>query len=355
MPEGEKAMLESLAGFSSFSVLIPPNTSKIFEPLLNTLKRLIKESPNGNGFVDKDIVMVETLRETGIEGFVVDVGSELGWNRNQLYTTILEAFRNGSSVRNTFPLFKTGQTPDSWGLTFAGIAVDNPNVLKGKNITSVFLDTRIRATGGLNGKFLKGLRAAIGSKLQLSVSIGILEDHVQTCLMRLVQRDALRERILSGIRIPDGQISSYAVRSAFNDCRDSGTEPIFRAMCGAKTERERSRDNNVYAPTGTRLVWRRAEIGADEFDDFDVVDTTTPGSLDKLVFNEIMTGLERIARQNYPESAIQIIDVFRARAEGISIRYLSSNVKDKVQDCVEKAADSGLFRDFEGINIPSVF
>jgi len=345
-------MQETSSRFVSFSTILPPDPPKIFKPLLETLGRIVGGSPNV--FVGHDEIVSETLREAGISEFVVDSGSEIGWNRDRVRSTVMDAFRNGTDAQSTFPLFKMGTAPDSWGLTAAGASAVDPERLKGKNLTSAFLDARIVSTGGINGKFMKGLRAAVGSKLQLSAAIGIVDDHVQTCLMRLVQRDSLRERILSGMRIPDGQIASYAVRSAFNDCRDSGTEPVARAMCGARTERERDRDVNVYAPVTTRLAWRRAEVGADEFDDFDVVDTT-PGSLDVLSFNEIMDGLESIAHANHPDAALEIVEIFRTRAEGLPLPRVSPVVAAKIKDCVKKAAHGGLLKGLDGADMVAVF
>jgi len=57
--------------------------------------------------------------------------------------------------------------------------------------------------------------------------------------VRLISRDSFAERVLLGEHITVSQVLLYASRSAFNDARGSGTEPVCRELYYARTETER--------------------------------------------------------------------------------------------------------------------
>ncbi len=108
------------------------------------------------------------------------------------------------------------------------------------NATSLWLTKHLTPEpGSAESKLMRMMKAAVAKKCPVSASMDQVEDHVQQCFLRLIRRDSLRKRLEDGCNITYTHIATYAVRSAYTDVRDAGTEPLCREMFGARTEKER--------------------------------------------------------------------------------------------------------------------
>lgn len=228
----------------------PPTAKFFFEPLLRAFGKASKCS-------SRVIPRTEILRLTLLEvGYDLDRLHKEPHNLSnrtcydRVVKKIDKAFWLGKTCRN--PIFVV-EVQGSWRLTEIGVA--HAKEFNGKNLTAEFLDQRLKATGGLKGTLWSLLRWAVARKLPTSAASGLVDDHLHNCVMRLVARDSCRKRLLAGIPIPDTLLASWAVRSAYTDIRDWGTNPITREVYGARTEREL--EKNVVLPpiSDPRVIW----------------------------------------------------------------------------------------------------
>jgi hypothetical protein len=124
-----------------------------------------------------------------------------------------------------------------WALTELGISrsreINGIGSDPERSLTSQFLDERLAA--GLYDRLLR----AVSKKFRVSATCRMVEDHVHTYLAKLVQRDALHDRLTLGQPIYDSKVATWCCRSAQNDIRGMGTNPITRAIYGAQTATER--------------------------------------------------------------------------------------------------------------------
>ena len=63
------------------------------------------------------------------------------------------------------------------------------------NVTANFLGRRLMETGGYQGSFMRTLRSAVMSNLPVSAAVGMVDDHIQNCFVRLIFRDSLKKRL----------------------------------------------------------------------------------------------------------------------------------------------------------------
>ena len=161
------------------------------------------------------------------------------------------------------------------------------------NATSIFLAKRLKET---RGGLFKTIKYAVAANMRVSSATSQLDDHVQTCLLRLISRDSLRTRILMDLPIRDNHIAHWAVRSAYADARNDGTEPVAREFHGARTEGERNGATLVHAETisDNRVIWNSDAgdvAGHDAGTWADIVDTASSFratvSEDEIFFNDL--------------------------------------------------------------------
>jgi hypothetical protein len=192
---------------------------------------------------------------------------------------------------------------------------------RARNATSNFLDKRLRETGGMTGSFMAHLRAAVAYHLPVSRTVGIIEDHVQNCFLRLISRDSLAKRLADGYTITNAQVALFAVRAGYTDIRDSGTDPVCREMYGARTEREREKGVVTMPITDPRIVWAQPDDeNAGTW--VDIADNDT-NQEDVLNFADIWQRLEDTIRKHKPNAADRYIEILRAKAQGSSINDIA--------------------------------
>ena len=215
------------------------------------------------------------------------------------------------------------------------------------------------------------MEKAVASRCPVSAASNQVGDHVSQCIMRLIHRDALRERILAGTPVTDSHLCTYAVRSAWSDARNSGTNPVCRELFWARTETDRkkkpSEDPTVKVQLDPRLCFARGD-----FEDVskvntglyfagnplpDIVDTPAHEVEDVIFFEENIWGalveeLKRVKPTVYPrylkvlevklkgggaQQVAKEIDVSRSRA---------TSMIAETRRVLREARASGTFSDY---------
>lgn len=109
------------------------------------------------------------------------------------------------------------------------------------NLTAVWLRThgvRVRAM----------LVSFLTSKLTTSRRMSLVEDHVQTFLCRLVERDTLRDHLSEGKEPAPSVLRIWLIQSAATEMRGWGVDASLRVSRGAKTHRDRLVDSGKKDP-----------------------------------------------------------------------------------------------------------
>ena len=188
----------------------------------------------------------------------------------------------------------------------------------GSNATSKFLDKRLRETGGYQGTLMRALRTAVVNHLPMSYTVGMVDDHIQTCFSRLISRDSLADRLAEGHLITDQQLAMFAVRSGYTDVRDSGTNPVCRELYGARTEREREKGVGFLPMMDARIVWSSEEDGEGDGAWTDIADNAA-NQEDAVAFAQVWDRLEGIIRKHKPQAADRYIGLLRSKANGAAL------------------------------------
>lgn len=115
-------------------------------------------------------------------------------------------------------------------------------------------------------------------KLPTSRRVSVVEDHVQTFLLRLVERDTLGPFLREGKRIQPSVLRVWAYQSACTEMRGWGVDASLRKSRGAKTNRDRLADAGklpqVVIQSPEAVVERRYEVENGEV----VTDTHDPSA-----------------------------------------------------------------------------
>jgi len=113
------------------------------------------------------------------------------------------------------------------------------------NLTSEYLNKRLKEDGGELHKYLLAVAAR---KIRHSINDSRVEDHVQTFYERMVQRDALKGRLMHGFSVTDQSLVNWMIRSSLISLRNDGTDPLQRDSNGARTLSEKQK----YSGTGKK-------------------------------------------------------------------------------------------------------
>jgi hypothetical protein len=167
-------------------------------------------------------------------------------------------------------LMQAGE-PGAWTLTTSG--VERARELNGfqydpeDNLTTQFLDDKLK--GGL----WDSLASAVAAKFRVSATCNLVGDHVNTFLAKLIQRDGLRDRLVMGKPVYTSQLAAWCCRSAQNDIRAMGTNPVSRTVYGAQTitERRKGKRHGHTHATSAQIAAQTSEEGAGIVS-FDIVD-----------------------------------------------------------------------------------
>jgi len=257
---------------------------------------------------------------------------------------IWDVFRRGYWLQKT-PLTEKGPKRGQWGLTTTGLELSRSyaGLRQIGNSTAQFLDQRLKETGGVNGVFWGTLRAAVASKFPISNKAGLLDDHIQTYMMRVIGRDGLRNKIAEGKIITDTHIASYVVNSARNDIRDAAINPVTRELYGARTAKERAGETKVKSSCNTcGITWDRDEGCWD-----DIIEPTVGDALEaKMSFEVVWGKIESSIKHRYPKGWPRYMKILKLKADGDSHSEIATSMKisfgevlsalAKIQLCLNK-------------------
>lgn len=193
-----------------------------------------------------------------------------------------------------------------------------PRLNKNKNITSVWLEQRIRETGGNHGSFLQGIRSSLAKSLPISARSAMIEDHLNNFILKLIRNDSLRERIENQIKITDGQLRLFAVRSGHTDTRKTATEPVDRELYSSRTDRERTRGVHISQNYAANFSVIRSQ-DTDNPGVLDYADSSSPTPEDEAAFNEAWQMLEKQIKEVKPNASSRYIRILRMKVDGLTV------------------------------------
>jgi len=237
--------------------------------------------------------------------------------------------------RRKIPLTVKG-SHGAWGLTEAGVAEVERLREKARtepNATSVFLNKRLKET---KGALLLQMRKGISASLR-GVSAAQLDDHVQSCLTRLIARDSLRTRILMDLPILDNHIAQWAINSAYTDARDSASNPVTREFYGARTETERAKGVKLAPLSQGAAMWGEDRKDAGSWTD--LLDPNTSSLEDQLQFEQLWTLVSNKIKAK-TEHSDMYLNLLKMKMRGYSVHEIAMATncsKEKATTLLAKA------------------
>lgn len=172
----------------------------------------------------------------------------------------------------------------------------------------------------------------IRSKCQTSDRIGQVEDHAMNFVRKAIQRDAFRSRIEENRPIPYSQVAVYAVRSALNDIRDTGSDAVCREILGSRTEREvREGTGPDRNPIRTRQSFRSKAVRFRDGACVDLIDAKVSKKVDldeTILFDQVWGRIETLIRKRFrPEEFDMVLGFLKERIQGSSVQEAAQNLK----------------------------
>ena len=328
-----------------------PSPALFHEPILKALGQATDYEPDPLSFKE---ILPDVFQVLGYDLAALP----RGWDVKTSNGTLLAPERARWAMKNlcdrAIPYVeKAGH--GKWRLTTAGIEeARRLTGAKKANLTGEFLGQRIKETGGHQGDLMKMMAGAVAKKLPISARTNRVEDHVQNCLLRLIQRDSLRERILAGKKIPDSLLSTYAVRAGYTDIRDEGKDPVARELYGARTQSERQHGVVTAPMSDPRIVWQRGDDGhAGEMMDIASEPLDAPNAVDDWIqFEGIMERIEDIVREKKPKAWMRYVGIIRMRVCGFTVKEIAheegvsphraASIVAEARRCVKEAGSDSL-------------
>jgi len=194
-----------------------------------------------------------------------------------------------------------------------------------RNVTAEHLNYLFNKPGS---KLLSVLRKTVAAKMKVSVITDNIDDHINTCITKLVSRDALKSRLEAGSPILDHHIAQWAVHSAYADIRNDGTNPVAREMSGARTERERTKRIPISELNDPRIVWAKGKgqnSGTAQIADIEDRGGSLSASAteDTIQFAQMWSQVEQVVRSKVPGHADLYMTALRHRADGMTVSEIA--------------------------------
>lgn len=82
--------------------------------------------------------------------------------------------------------------------------------------------------------------AYLAARLPMSVSLGVVEDHVAEWVAKAIQKDVLRAHLQGGETVNPSALQVWCMQAAVSEIRGWGTDASLRSSRGARTTRERA-------------------------------------------------------------------------------------------------------------------
>lgn len=156
-------------------------------------------------------------------------------------------------------------------------------------------------------------------KLQTSRRVGVVEDHVQTFLCRLVERDTLAPHLEAGKTPQASVLRIWAYQSACTEMRGWGVDASLRTSRGAKTNRDRQADAGklpVVAITSPEtVIERRYEVENGEVVS-DLYNPHTNSAEDELISAETLERARALVLRKIAGAGPRYAALFDALVDG---------------------------------------
>jgi DNA-directed RNA polymerase specialized sigma24 family protein len=201
-----------------------------------------------------------------------------------------------------------------------------------RNITAEWLGEKFKAPGGAaKSELYKLMVRSVASKLPVSAASQYVEDHVQECLLRLIHRDSLRERILAGENITPSHLATYAVRSACSDIRSMGTNPVCREIYGARTETERLKAKAEGTDNGRRWKIKDPRVSFQKDEDgisalVEIADEAGLAVEDVQAFGIFWARMENMLKWRVPGAWPRYAKILRMKLEGGTTKEIAKEL-----------------------------
>lgn len=309
---------------------VPRDRPRTFAaPMLRALGKLSGHTLNP---VDRHEVVRATLREAGYNPNNLPVGWNTPSSNGQ--PQILEALR---SLARSMSTLITRTLRNTWSLTPAGLEraakYNNVTLLSiptpppapvkksGPNVTAQWFTKHLTPPKGeQDSELMRMMRGALMKHMPLSVRRGLIEDHIQNFVVRVIHRDSFAQVLASGEEVPYSKVASYCVNSGRSDARDMGTDPVCREMMGARTDKERRATTGEVAEVSVQFSNLSASQPARYLDasgslrDLEDVETVDP----EQDFEVIWRRVEDVIQKQDPEAWEMYAPILRLKVAGFS-------------------------------------
>ena len=301
-----------------------PRPRSFAEPLLRALGKLSGHTLTS---VERHDALAMTLEEAGCD--LNNLSSEWTGVTTNGHTRIYETLR---WLARSMSTMVASEPRGRWTLTPLGLAqacklngvpvpsqpLATTKVGSGPNATARWLNEHLAPPRGQKeSPLMRMMRGALTKHLPLSAQYGMVDDHINNFMVRLIHRDAFAAMLQEG-GIPYSKVASYCVNSGRSDARNMGTEPVCREMLGARTEKERRvlasghKEATVDVPTNIPLDT-----------DGNLAQLEAPGTESTLDFEDVWKQIEHIVQENKPGAWERYSNLLLMRFVGFSTQEIA--------------------------------
>jgi hypothetical protein len=159
----------------------------------------------------------------------------------------------------------------------------------------------------------------VAYKLQTSQKISVVEDHVQTFLLRIVERDTLAPYLRAGKTPQASVLRIWAYQSACTEMRGWGVDASLRTSRGAKTNRDLMADAGKLPMTaihsGESAIERRYEVENGKVVS-DLWDPNTRSAEDNMISGETLERARELVLRKIAGAGPRYAALFEALTDG---------------------------------------
>jgi hypothetical protein len=210
-----------------------------------------------------------------------------------------------------------------WGLTSKGIEYltsllpeDERPITK--NYTAEFFNQLLSTPPQKGLTFLAEAKMTLAHRLRVSAESSKLEDHIQSYILKAIERDAFKEAILAGTPPTRSKVKFYMTNSSFTDIRSDGVEPVNRTLYGAKTATERVKGvKGHYSPYRSAS---KKDLDGDVWD-WDIAEDET--ITDNLLFEDTWRRVKETIYGKCPNPK-QTMEVLMLVADGLKKKEIAA-------------------------------
>lgn len=211
-----------------------------------------------------------------------------------------------------FDLAEADEIRAYYGLLAVAFPRPATKLEKGSNLTTQWIGQNYTE---INQMLVKHLNF----KLRTSRKVSLIEDHVQVFLIRLMERDHLAPHLEAG-KVPSYNVLRFwAYQSACTEMRGWGVDADMRSARGAKTNRDRKREQDglpaIAVHSDDSVVERHYQIENGDF----VGELYNPKARNAeidLISSEILDQARALVRRKFARTNPHCETVFNAMLEG---------------------------------------